>query len=54
MEDLPLGRIGALVPEYAVTDLPLGRTHDDDDYDDEYDQNLSDFSRSLYYTTLMT
>ena len=26
MEDLPLGRIGALVPEFAVKDLPLGRT----------------------------
>ena len=31
MEDLPLGRIAALVPEFAVKDLPLGRTHDDDD-----------------------
>ena len=26
MEDLPLGRIAALVPEYTVKDLPLGRT----------------------------
>ena len=26
MEDLPLGRISALVPESAVKDLPLGRT----------------------------
>ena len=26
MEDLPLGRIEALVPEFAVRDLPLGRT----------------------------
>ena len=26
MEDLPLGRIAALVPEFAVRDLPLGRT----------------------------
>ena len=26
MEDLPLGRIAALVPEFAVNDLPLGRT----------------------------
>ena len=25
MEDLPLGRISALVPAFAVTDLPLGR-----------------------------
>ena len=25
----------ALVPEFAVKDLPLGRTHDDDDDDDE-------------------
>ena len=25
MEDLPLGRIAALVPEFAVKDLPLGR-----------------------------
>ena len=26
MEDLPLGRIAALVPEFAVKDVPLGRT----------------------------
>ena len=26
MEDLPLGRIAALVLEFAVKDLPLGRT----------------------------
>ena len=26
MEGLPLGRISALVPEFAVKDLPLGRT----------------------------
>ena len=26
MEDLPMGRIAALVPEFAVKDLPLGRT----------------------------
>ena len=26
MEDLPLGIIAALVPEFAVNDLPLGRT----------------------------
>ena len=26
MEDLPLGRIAALKPEFAVKDLPLGRT----------------------------
>ena len=26
MDDLPLSRIAALVPEFAVTDLPLGRT----------------------------
>ena len=26
MEDLPLGRISALLPEFAVKDLPLGRT----------------------------
>ena len=25
MEDLPLGRIAALVPAFAVKDLPLGR-----------------------------
>ena len=30
MEDLPLGRIAALVPEFAVKDLPSGRTLDDD------------------------
>ena len=26
MEDLPLGRIAALVPEFAVKDLTLGKT----------------------------
>ena len=26
MEDLPLVRIAALVPEFAVKDLPVGRT----------------------------
>ena len=26
MEDLPLGRMAALVSEFAVKDLPLGRT----------------------------
>ena len=26
MENLPLGRIAALVPEFPVKDLPLGRT----------------------------
>ena len=26
MEDLALGRIAVLVPEFAVKDLPLGRT----------------------------
>ena len=26
MEDLPLGRIAALVPEFAVKDMPLCRT----------------------------
>ena len=26
MEHLPLGRIAALVPEFTVKDLPLGRT----------------------------
>ena len=26
MEGLPLGRIAALVPEFAVKDLPFGRT----------------------------
>ena len=31
MEDLPLGRIAALVPEFVVKDLLLGSTHDDDD-----------------------
>ena len=36
MEDLTLGRIAALVPEFAVKDLPLGRTHDDDDDDDDH------------------
>ena len=26
MEDLPLGKTAALVPEFALKDLPLGRT----------------------------
>ena len=26
MEDLSLGRIAALMPEFAVKDLPLGKT----------------------------
>ena len=49
MEYLPLGRIAALVPEFAVKDLPLGRTlinnnnddHDDDD-DDDHDHDHDD------------
>ena len=36
MEDLPLGRIAALVPEFPVKDLPLGRTHDYDDDEQSY------------------
>ena len=31
MEDLPFARIADLMPEFAVKDLHLGRTHDDDD-----------------------
>ena len=30
----PLGRTAALVPEFAVKDLPLGRTSNDEDDDD--------------------
>ena len=30
MEDLPLGRIADLVPEFAMMDLPLGQNTDDD------------------------
>ena len=33
MEDLPLGRIASLMPEFAVKDLPLGQNSDDDDDD---------------------
>ena len=36
MEDLPLGRIAALVPVFEVKDLPLGQNTDDDDDDDYY------------------
>ena len=36
MKDLPLGRIAALVPEFAVKDLPSGQDTDDDDDDDMY------------------
>ena len=35
MEHLALGRIAALVPEFAVKDLPLGQNTDDDDDDDD-------------------
>ena len=31
MEGLPLGRTAALMPEFAVKDLPLCRTHNNDD-----------------------
>ena len=31
MEDLPLGRIAALVPEFAVKEPALGQNTDDDD-----------------------
>ena len=30
-----LSKTATLVPEFAVKDLPLGRTHDDDDDDDD-------------------
>ena len=33
MEDLPLGINAALVPEFAVKDLPLVQNTDDDDDD---------------------
>ena len=36
VEDMLLGRIAALVPEFAVKNLPLDRTHDDDDDLDLY------------------
>ena len=29
MEDLPSGRIAALLPKFAVKDLPLGQNTDD-------------------------
>ena len=47
MEDLPFGRIAVLVSEFAVKDLLLGRTHDDDDDDGDY----SFVSYSLFYFT---
>ena len=31
MEDLPFGRIAALVPDFAVKNLPFGQNTDDDD-----------------------
>ena len=37
MEDLPLGRIAALVPAFAVKDMSLGQNTDDDDDDYDYD-----------------
>ena len=37
MEDLPSSRTAALIPEFAVKDLLLGRLLDDDDDDDKYD-----------------
>ena len=48
MEDLPLGRISALVPEFAVKDLPLGKTHDNDDDDD----NDGDYSLYTIFFTM--
>ena len=38
MEDLSLGRIAALVPEFAVKNLPFGQNTDDDDDDDDDDE----------------
>ena len=35
MEDLPLGRTAALVPEFAVKTLPWAVHFDDDDDDDD-------------------
>ena len=46
MEDLPFGIIVALVPQFAVKDLPLGRTHDDDD-----DQNNLFIVKSILKTS---
>ena len=47
MEDLPLGKIAALVPEFAVKDLPLGRTHDDDD-DQFYFWSVNSFRHTMH------
>ena len=49
MEDLPLGRIAALVPEFAVKDLPLGKIHgnDDDDYDEG--RNIDFFDKITFF-----
>ena len=46
MEDLSLGRIAALVPEFAMKDLPLRRKHDDDDNDDD---DNDDYYNNYYY-----
>ena len=43
MKDLPLGTIVGLVPEFAVKDLPLGRTHDD-----EYIQDVKKVLLCMY------
>ena len=54
MEDLPLGRIAALVPEFAVKDLSLGQNTDDDD--DRYKNNDKIFlyKNLLYILKLST
>ena len=38
MEDLPLDRTATLVPAFAVKDLPLGTTHDDDTVEPRYSE----------------
>ena len=40
MENLPLGRIAALVPGFVVKDLPLDRIHNDDDRDSNKERKL--------------
>ena len=51
MEDLPLGRIAALVPEFAVKDLPLGRTHDD--VSSFWKVKISDFNSFFSYRVVI-
>ena len=48
MEDLPLGRIAALVPEFAEKDLPLGQNTDDDTYTEGAEKHIHTLTADIY------